>query len=298
MLAYYRTKFEEVCHNYDLALYENDPDGVHDLRVALKRLRAFFTLAECINRRFNARKQFKNFKRISRNTGALRDTQVQRNLVEKLNTSLHLDLTAYFLFLDNREAGHIREFQIFSLMNPIKGLNKAEKDIQTVLGEILGRFAEANARELFDNLRGELYRLSGERELKEEILHEIRKLAKQTHYTLEVIQAGFEQYTDAQDFVKGIKKVHQALGRWHDLDVSLLFLDEFLERNGGAHPLEPYSQLKEHIQREKEALNKKFRTVFDAFRKTIHISSTLSNNHTLPFPLPVGYRNIIMKKLR
>ena len=84
MIQYFQSKLNEIKRNYSLALEKNDIDGVHDLRVDIKRMTACFNLVESISGNFNARKNFRNFRKIAKNTGGLRDSQVQQILLIKI----------------------------------------------------------------------------------------------------------------------------------------------------------------------------------------------------------------------
>ena len=57
MMDYYQSKMKDIKRNYALAVEKNVYDGVHDLRVDLKRMKAFFNLVESINRDFKAKKK-------------------------------------------------------------------------------------------------------------------------------------------------------------------------------------------------------------------------------------------------
>ena len=99
MIQYFQSKLHEIQYNYSLALEKNDIDGVHDLRVAIKRMKAFFNLVESISGDFNAGKKFRNFRKIAKNTGGLRDSQVQQILLKKMQSKLDLDINEYEIFL-------------------------------------------------------------------------------------------------------------------------------------------------------------------------------------------------------
>jgi CHAD domain-containing protein len=62
----------------------------------------------------------------------------------------------------------------------------------------------------------------------EDDYHAIRILSKETRYTLAVLQTCFPPKNIWAQLNESLRKVHQALGRWHDDDVALLFLDGFL----------------------------------------------------------------------
>ncbi len=265
MLDYFQSKLKEIKYNYILALEKNDQDGIHDLRVDLKRLRAFFNLVESISGEFNSRKNFRDFRKIAKNTSVLRDSQVQQKNAEKMKNTLNLDITDYLTFLKKMEAEGIETFLNFAKTNPVKKLKKSKKIINEALKAITTVCAVTKVQGRIYNLRNELILLSSENDLKEEILHKVRIRSKETHYTFDIIQQCFHLFEDHDDFKKEIKKVHQILGKWHDYDVSVIYLNNFLQGYSNNSSSETYTQLKKYIQKEKETLRKNCRTALNEF---------------------------------
>ena len=267
MIQYFRSKLNEIKRNYSLALEKNDIDGVHDLRVDIKRMKAFFNLVESISGDFNARKNFKNFRKIAKNTGGLRDTQVQQILLKKIQGTLNLEIYEYEIFLKNEEIENLESFRNFSEQEIIKKLDEEKKIFSRTLKNISRIHGETKAQGRFYNLRNDLVLLSSESDLRDEILHKVRILSKETHYTLEIVQQCFHLFDDGNKFIKGIKKVHQALGKWHDFDVSLIYMGNFLNNYSVDASAKIHNQLKQHILEEKGKLNRNFRAVFDEFKQ-------------------------------
>ena len=267
MLNYYQKKMKEISYNAALGLEKNDPDGIHDLRVCLKNLNSLFNLVEALNLDFNAKKKFKAFRRIAKNTACIRDMQVQQKLLRKIIKSLSLDVTDYEQFLKSREAEGVKRFKKFLENNPMRCLDGYAKVIKKELKHITPVSAETKALGRFYNLRVNLIMLNSGTSLKEEILHKVRILSKEAHYTLEIIQQCFFLFGDRKDFIGEIKKVHQFLGSWHDYDVALVYLDEFVSGYPEAASSGSYRQLAQHMKSEKDALRTNFSTVFNEFTR-------------------------------
>ena len=268
MSGYHRLKLESIRRNFKLAQEHNDPDGVHDLRVDLKRMKAFFALVESINHEFKAKKEFRNFKKIAQNTGRLRDVQVQRELVENINGSLGLGIEDYKAYLIEKECGYSAAFQKFALKNPLQNLKKSEKIIKKTLKEISPVRAEARVQGRFYNMRNNLVFLHSEDKLKDDILHEVRKLSKETHYVLEIIQSCFRIFRDSKGFLKKLIKVHKLLGAWHDYDVCLRYLNNFQKDCKVDFSQAPYSVLVKHIHDQKTTLRENILSAFEDFSQT------------------------------
>ena len=127
---------------------------------------------------------------------------------------------------------------------------------------------ETRVQGRFYNLRNNLVFLHSEDELKDEILHEVRKLSKETHYALEIIQACFRIFRDSKGFLKKLIKVHKLLGAWHDYDVSLMYLNNFQKECTVDFTKAPYPVLVKHIHDQKTAFRKNILSAFDDFSQT------------------------------
>ena len=181
LLGYFQLQRETINQNFKLALEHNDPDGVHDLRVALKRMKALFNLVEALNGEFGAKKQFKNFWRISKKSCILRDSQVQQLITGKLKTTLNHDLHEYEMFLKEKEKESFSIFQLFTIKNPLDSLEKSRKRIAKALKNISPICAETKAYGRIFNLRNELILTGTDRNPGNKMLHKLRILAKETH---------------------------------------------------------------------------------------------------------------------
>ena len=264
MMLFFDGKLDTVRRNYNLALEQNDPEGIHDMRVGLKRLKAFFRIVEAINPDFNARKRFRNFKKIARATGTLRDAQVQLKLVEKMGADTGLDIDSFYRFIQQKEDIHRNRFIGFSLSNPLKRLKKSRSAIKKALDDTDYGRAEMRALGRFYNLKNRLVFLHRAGSFGDEILHEVRKQSKESHYTLEIIRDSFHILEDREEFIVKISRVHKLLGKWHDLDVCQCYLGEYRETNpqGDTGSL---SGLAENITAAKEKIRKDITPAFDEF---------------------------------
>ncbi|MCD6308179.1 MAG: CHAD domain-containing protein [Candidatus Latescibacteria bacterium] len=268
MKAYYDNKLDETRSNFSLALEARDFDGIHNLRVGLKRMKAFFNMVEALDLDFDAVKRFRPFRRIAKKTGRLRDAQVQRKLVGQVSGELCSDMPDYLDYLERRELEAYGTFRTFAEKDPLSGLKKSRKHIVRALKPIAEISAETRALGRFHNQKNNLIILNSEPGLRDNTLHRVRKLSKEIHYTFELLQQCFHIYEDRIDFTAAIKTVHQVLGAWHDCDVSLGYIDAFKKTVKISSGDARYGDLKRRIHAEKNALHRQFRAVLDEFNET------------------------------
>jgi len=267
MLDYFRSHLNNIKHNYILALEQNDPEGVHDLRVELKRMKAFFNLVEALNPDFHARENFKEFRKISKKTNRLRDSQVQYKLLENVKTSLNADVNGYEQFLKKMETENHEALRIFSEHNPLNQLKKSKKDIKSAFKPITHIWAETKALGRLYNLLNDIILMNGNNNTGNTKLHKVRILAKELHYTFEILQQSFHLFPEGDEFVNHISRVHKILGKWHDCEVGIAYVTEFLENGGKDASPELHKTLRDYFLCEKEGLRKMFSPAFEDFKQ-------------------------------
>ncbi|HUU52291.1 MAG TPA: CHAD domain-containing protein [Candidatus Heimdallarchaeota archaeon] len=227
--TYYGNLQRIVEENYNLAVRFADVEGVHDMRVGIKRLRAYFNLIEWINPVFQAKQNLKPIRRLFKAAGKVRDIHVHQELLRRWATELDLEMSEYYNFLKQKETEERKRFADFAKKKiDLKVFQSNWILIQNVLAFISTEYIQYKSEERFKTQIEELIKFKEKENLGEEDYHSIRIHSKETRYTLEVLQTCFPPKSLWEKLNETLRKVHQALGRWHDNDVSLLFLDGFL----------------------------------------------------------------------
>ena len=227
--TYYGNLQRIVEENYNLAVRFADVEGVHDMRVGIKRLRAYFNLIEWINPVFQAKQNLKPIRRLFKAAGKIRDIHVQQELMMRWATELNLEMSEYYNFLKQKETEERKRFADFAKKKfDLKVFQSNWTLIQNVLSFISTEYIQYKSEERFNAQIEKLIKFKEKENFVEDDYHAIRILSKETRYTLEVLQACFPPKNIWTQLNETLRKVHQALGRWHDDDVSLLVLDGFL----------------------------------------------------------------------
>ncbi len=227
--TYYGNLQRIVEENYNLAVRFADVEGVHDMRVGIKRLRAYFNLIEWINPVFQAKQNLKPIRRLFKASGKVRDIHVQQELIRRWVTELDLEMSEYYNFLKQKETEERKRFADFAKKKfDLKVFQSNWTLIQNVLSFISTEYIQFKSEERFNAQIEELIKFKEKENFVEDDYHAIRILSKETRYTLEVLQTCFPPKNIWTQLNETLRKVHQALGRWHDDDVSFLFLDGFL----------------------------------------------------------------------
>ena len=190
-------------------------DDVHDLRVEIKRLRAFYFLIDWIDRDFQARRHLRAADSVFKGAGPLRDLQVQMALTRQWSAENNGNLSEYYgsLALQAKRrrsscGSAARRFDPGAIPAGLLAVRKA-----------LGKYVEPEVVYRAEQRLAVLVRdllVSGGNDISEKALHDIRIQTKEARYVLEVLSQcrfGSEQDTELN---KGLLECHRALGKWHD----------------------------------------------------------------------------------
>ncbi len=210
-----------------------DVEDIHDLRVEVKRLRALLGVVKACSSRFRTRKPSRPFRRLFKAAAGLREAQVESGLVRSWAASSAHRLDEYRNVLKRDElkgrtafAAEARRFRRGFAPGAGRAIDGA---VEGRTGGELERLTEKRLAAL----SGRLLKLKRPRPAKGD-LHRIRVQAKKTRYTLEILRECCRPKDPGLDRLdRALRAVHQALGRWHDLELASASLRGFL-----AHRLE------------------------------------------------------------
>jgi CHAD domain-containing protein len=255
LLKQYQLLCEELQDHFAMAVEYFDPDGVHDLRVGIKRLRAFFRLIEAITPAFPARKNLRKTRRLFKAAGELRDVHVQQELTRNWAKEFGLPVTAYYNSLKHQELQARRRFRTFvESFDLSQEFRKNQTNIRRTLRKVSPDEAAANARARIEQLIGGIIIFGRQTGLQEASLHKIRIQAKESRYTVEFTRACFPKLGYDKTLIRQLRGLHQVLGQWHDDEVALEYVQRFHQEGSSAPAEQAYEHLVSHLQQEKRDL--------------------------------------------
>lgn len=228
MMDSFDRQFARLRENYLSALKTRDPESIHDYRVAVKRLRALFNLVETVNPGFDARKHLRRFRAVFKSSAEFRDLHIQADLAGEFSALSGFPGDEYLAFIRKRERKAAANMSEFGVDFDLERLGKKRKKIARALEGTDPDSAERSMRYRFESLRGELaFRIEGH-EPEDRDLHAVRILVKEYHYTGEILRECFPAcLVDGDTVFAGLKRVHQALGKWHDYEVARAWLKRY-----------------------------------------------------------------------
>jgi CHAD domain-containing protein len=228
-----KERFDEMYALREDALKWKDPEGVHSMRVASRRLRsALSDFMPYINKRALT-SSLKQIRSIADALGEVRDQDVAISALEKLlsQTPPEFSATKRDLIDARKQVRRTARQELEKILDKgrLKDLNlDFESAIGSATGESkrsaksstkLGRSYINVARAIIRDRLSELEKLSNSlyRPLEGKPLHEMRIAAKRLRYALELFEGCWQQ--EILRFAKDAARLQSDLGRVHDCDI-------------------------------------------------------------------------------
>ncbi len=209
-----------------------DDDALHDFRVAIRRLRS---LARAHRRHLGGAlggKTRRKLKQIQRATGGARDAEVAlgwtRRLALELGEHARRALGPFERLLGDaptdadavaEEAERFVRFAVKVRPALATITVRLEGDEPETYGAVVGGLARTHVVELAEQL-------AGIRDRRDDAVHEARIAGKRLRYLIEPVR---DVVPGARDVVSWLKRLQDALGDLHDLDVLARAIDEAAE---------------------------------------------------------------------
>lgn len=229
---YYLHQHRNIENYLELCLIHPEEELVHELRLCIKKLRAFHKLAEHLN--LNNIDEHIHIKQRVRKlydiAGQLRDTQVQIQMLVRFEEQTGIAYPEFKGWLLRREKKQISRFS--KKPQQLVPQATAESTHQKI-GNLL---AQANDETI---LNGAAIVLSGLYAASRELasgnmsstdLHRIRTITKRMKYIFNIMVHSYPDFKFEQVSVEALREIEVKAGNWHDNLVRVELLMRFLEK--------------------------------------------------------------------
>lgn len=228
LFDHYQTLAASIQAHFVRVTAYRDPEALHEMRVGIKQLRAFFRVIEFLAPEvFSAKKYLCPIRKLFKVSGDLRDVQVQQELTRAWAKEFGAFLSEYYNDLKQKEIHAGSAFSAF--VDHFEIEDEFQRNSERLLYAIIPLTEEYAAQRIRSRLEDQLQEIHAyeDRDLLEEgCLHPLRILAKETRYTLNIAARCFPELEN-RELDGMLRGIHQALGRWHDCEVAKAHLDEF-----------------------------------------------------------------------
>jgi CHAD domain-containing protein len=264
---YYKSQERTIRQHFLLAVSVFDSDSIHELRVEIKRLRAFLHLIGFINPVFRPEQSLQVIRSLFKSAGKIRDIHVQQNMARKHSSSLNLELSEYLNFLKEKEIRSRKKFSGAGKKFDFGLFKKTWTGIRNALIYISGEYIQYKSEERFNILIHKLIAFKSHADFSDKDYHAIRILSKETRYTLEIKQKCFPEKKSDRDINDSLRGMHQALGKWHDNVLGMQFIKSFKEDFGDLDYFdkESYAIFEKTLHEEKTLRLQEFHEKWAAF---------------------------------
>jgi CHAD domain-containing protein len=276
----FKAVFEQLYSNienfYHKTIQGFNPEDIHNLRVTIKRLRAFFYLINAMNPDFRIKKNFKPARKLFKNAGRIRDIQVQIGLASTWRTEIEAVVNPYLDVLAKKEARAKVEFLDFTENFTLKKIFRKRKKVTAILEKVSLKKAEKRAYKYLMRMFGTIIKSGNTINPDSEALHRLRILAKEFRYNLEFIAICLPELTFPDKLIIEIQKVHHILGLINDHNVAHRFFKNIPNEQLSGSNLEPVYQ---KIESEKLKLFTDFTTQWTEFKRIFPDASVFLFRH-------------------
>jgi CHAD domain-containing protein len=228
------TRLDEVCELRTSALDWSSEDGVHDMRVASRRLRSALRDFKPYLKQRKLRSAVDAIKRIADSLGAVRDNDVAILALNKLAEDTSIAVAVGIeQFAGQRRLRRekdraalveaIAEDQILSLRKEFTRTLETTDRLNTSLRAVGTSVIETGVNDLREISTG-LYH-----PLETKPLHKIRISAKRLRYAIELFSNCWE--TELNQFAREFAEIQTSLGDLHDCDVWIVEFGAYLEKH-------------------------------------------------------------------
>lgn len=256
LLAYYNDQMDAFRENFIKVREDFGFNAIHDMRVAIKRLRAVIILAKKLDPNLKGKRAEGDLRHLFRLSGRMRDAQVQQALLKEYETVLNVGFGEYAAYLLKLEQKSIQKFKAY--LQPHSATDFTA-DLELTLPALILKSDKELIKSATSSLIEQLFQrvddLKADQE-SDESLHEIRRQLKQISYLLSVFDKEDPDFSELKKKLKMLEKANQLLGRWHDHAVAEEYLCRFLKNKdtGDSGIYNLYPPLMEEILTQKHFL--------------------------------------------
>lgn len=219
---YLRRECDNVIAAYTtLQEVPGDADAVHALRVGVKKLRAFFSLAQQLpDYTFGAGKHLQMVRLIQAMGGAARDTHLQEKHLRNYERKVKWRFAVAHLLLRNKQTTANTLLQAAVKHSSLKQLGSLPEKFKEAIADI---DAETATIALEKYLQQQHQRITPPASSAHHaVWHGVRKETKSLYYQLTIMEQVLPSH-QTEVLIPHTKKAGELLGQWHDTSELLLF---------------------------------------------------------------------------
>lgn len=263
-----RQRFLQFCTEYRDAIEGNlreasltaDADAIHDLRVAIKRMRALAKVFDAIVPGGTGRKRVRKLRDLFRAAGAIRDFQVQQQIVTDHAAHVGPHLAHYADTLRLRQGAAFYSFLVAAEEFDHRSLRRIEKLFDRSLKNTYTVGVSLALNRYIDTLLTEITAKWPPRNL-----HPLRMITKEADNSLYVIEMILPSMLVEERTHEILGKMQALLGLWQDHNVAIGFSRDYEPLDEHEHAA--HRKFRREVRRERRQLKDQIFALWCELRK-------------------------------
>lgn len=232
-----RKQFLRFCSDYRGGIERNlrvaarsaDVDALHDLRVAIKRLRAVMRVFDAMVTGELGKRSLRPLRDLFRAAGAIRDMQVQQRIATEHAMQIHA-LDHYVSVLRIRQGEAFYRFLVAAEEFDARSLGKIEKLAARGIEKV---YTVGAVWSLTNYLDGLIDRITAQWQPRS--LHPLRIMTKEADNSMYVIERIVPSLAIDPHVHELLSKMQELLGLWQDQNVAIAFSRDYEPRDEPEH---------------------------------------------------------------
>jgi CHAD domain-containing protein len=246
VLGFTLRQLEVFRYNCNLSLIDADIDAVHDMRVAIKKLRAASLLLDRLDKKGAIQNELKQIKPLYRLSGKLRDLQLKQKLISKNFRSLkHQPVHDFIYRMTNH---HKQEFLEYTKSTHDEYFNNFAEITENLLQCTESEFNHIIQNRISSHIHASRLYVANAVCIRD--YHLARRYIKQIYHIM--MMSGIVSWSDLQARFtrRNLKELEECFGNWHDH----IQLKLWLESLKGGVDLPTFSALHNHFHIKSERM--------------------------------------------
>lgn len=230
--AYYLHQQRNIENCLELCLNHPEAELVHELRLSIKKLRAFHKLAEhlsviSIDEHIQIKHRVRKLYKVA---GKLRDTQVQIELLARFEEQTGIYYSEFDKWLKNREKKQIQRFG----KKPQQVVPRATaQSTHQKIGDLLALTDDETILSSAANVLSGIYATARDLSagnMNVRNLHRVRTITKQMRYIINIMAHSYHDFNFDEISVDSLREIEASAGNWHDNLVRVELLNTFFSK--------------------------------------------------------------------
>jgi CHAD domain-containing protein len=249
IVEYFQQQAQEVAENLPKVRDHLDEDGIHDLRVGIKKIKSVFELMDyCQQQEQLIENWFPAYHSLFKAAGNIRDLQVEKQLVQKYQNQLKTILVSFTERIEEEIANNEEPLQEEAQKFDAGQLDEDYENLKELIGTMSETMFAYRAMHYARQRFKKVYKHS-KKAHKTKKLHKSRTHMKKGFYVTGLL-VKYAEVKELDKLTNEASDLASDIGDWHDRFVLLEHVKDYINQKDGLGNLKPYHLLLDTLKQE------------------------------------------------